>query len=331
MRIGILGAGSFGTSLAKNLASFSNSKHNITIYCNREEIANEINTFHTNSTYLPNAKLPLEIFATTTITDLYKTKLIILVTPVKFIKNTIKLLTNFPKHIPLLIASKGIETEEEDLLSNIVHKELGNINIGILTGPSFATEIAENLVSSLILATHSHSLSTQIINDLNFSTIRMYQSEDIIGCQIGGAIKNIIAIAAGISKGLNLGHNALAALITRGTKEISTIISAFGGNPITAYGLSGLGDLVLTATSLESRNFSLGLAIAKNNGYTPNIKKGKFGIAEGIYTAKAIFNISQKKNIYTPICQEVYKVLYCNKDPRNSIKDLLCSSIKSEF
>lgn len=331
MKIGILGAGSFGTSLAKNLASFSNTKHNIVIYCNRKEIANEINNFHTNNTYLPKTTLPLEIVATTKITDLYNTTLIILVTPVKFVKTTIRMLRNFPEDIPLLIASKGIDTEEEDLLSNIVQKELGNINIGILTGPSFATEIAQNLVSSLILATPSSELSTQIIKKLDFSTIKMYHSEDIIGCQIGGAIKNIIAIAAGISKGLNLGHNALAALITRGAKEISTIISSFGGNPITAYGLSGLGDLVLTATSLESRNFSLGLAIAKNKGFTINLQKEKFGIAEGIFTAKAIFNISNKKNIYTPICQEVYKVLYCNKDPRNSIKDLLYSSIKSEF
>lgn len=330
MQIGILGAGAFGSALAKNLA-FSKAKHSITLYCFEKEVAANINKNHVNNLYLPRISLPQNITATSLINDLYNSEVILLTIPVKYVRSTLQQLTSYPKNTPLIICSKGIEHPSGLLVSNIVSEALGNISTCVLTGPSFASEIANNLTSTLVLASNTLDFSKKLINKLSFTNIKLYTSNDIIGCQVGGAIKNIIAIASGIIKGLNMGHNALAGLITRGLNEIATTITAYGGNPKTAYGLSGLGDLVLTATSSESRNFSLGLSIAKNGGYTQELQKDKLGIAEGVFTTEAIYNFSQSHKLYLPICQEIYKILYCNKNPNNSISDILDSNIKSEF
>lgn len=331
MNIGILGAGAFGTALAKNLAQFSNTKHNVTLYSVNKDVCYDINNNHANSVFLPNISLPNNLIATNTVTDLYNCNLILLVTPVKFIRSVLNELTNYPKHIPLIIMSKGIEEETQDLVSDIIIETLGEIPIGVLTGPTFAVEIANNLVSALTLATKNLEMASTIIKQLNFSTIRIYKSTDVIGCQIGGAVKNVIAIAAGIIKGLNMSHNALAGLITRGVVEIATVIKAYNGNTSTAFGLSGLGDLVLTATSPESRNYSLGLAIAQANGYSTNIHKTKKGVAEGLFSAQSIHKIIQKHNLHLPICQEVYRIIYQQKKPTDSIKDILNNPIKAEF
>ncbi len=331
MKIGILGAGAFGSSLAKNLSTSASSYHDIILFCFETELKDNINNKHINNLYLPNVVLPNNIHATSNITDLYNSDIIILTVPVKFIRNILNDLKNYPKHIPIIIASKGIEYPSGNLVSDIITEHLGSIPLAVLTGPSFATEIANNAISSLVLASYSLDFAEELITKLGFTNIRLYKSDDVIGCQVGGGVKNIIAIASGIVKGLEMGHNALAGLVTRGIREIQSLITAYGGNSQTAYGLSGLGDLVLTATSPESRNFSLGIAIAKNNGYSSNMKKDKSGIAEGVFTTKAIHSFNKKYGLYLPICTEIYNILYEDKKPTDSILDIMSANIKSEL
>lgn len=331
MKIGILGAGAYGTSIAKNLGSFSSAKHEILIYSYEQDVEESINNEHVNTKYLPGVQLDECVKATANLKDLYACEVILITTPVKFIRGLLKDLTDMPKHIPLIIASKGIENESGLLVSNIITSLLGEDTIiGVLTGPTFATELAHEKISALVLAMDNLERSKELINKLQFGNVKVYMSDDIIGTQIGGAVKNVLAIATGIISGKNLGHNALAALLSRGMVEVGRVVEAYNGKKETTYGLSGLGDLVLTATSPESRNFSLGLAIAKAGHYSEDLKAEKAGFSEGKLTAKSLYELKNKHTLYLPICTEVYNILYEGKTIDAAIKDLLESDPKAE-
>lgn len=330
MYIGIIGSGAWGTALAINLTKFSNTQHKVLMFAHEQELSEEINQKQTNSKYFAAFKLNSNIKASSNINDLLACDILLLTTPVPFIK---PVLTNLiGKDIPpIIICAKGINKEGQ-IVSNVVTDTLGDkVTLLSLSGPSFATEIADGMLCALSLASNNFDYSNQIIQDLSFKNIRLYPSDDLIGSQVGGALKNVIAIAAGITKGLNLGHNALASLITRGNYELYLLTTSMGGKSSTAYGLSGMGDLILTATSTESRNFSLGLAIAKQKKFSHDITPGKSGIAEGYYTADSINTLANKYNIDLPICSAVYQVLYQNKDLNVVINSLLSREIEREF
>lgn len=331
MKIGILGAGAYGTSIAKNLGGFSEATHEILMYCYEEEVVESINKQHENTKYLKGVELDPCVVATPKLEDLYSCELILVTTPVKFIASLLQQFKDFPKHIPLIIASKGIENETGKLVSDIIKDNLGpDVKIGVLTGPTFATELAHHKISALVLAMDEGNEAKSYIEQLKFSNVKVYHSDDVIGTQIGGAVKNVLAIATGIIEGKKLGHNALAALIARGMVEVARVVEAYGGKKETTYGLSGLGDLVLTATSPESRNFSLGLAIAAAGHYSADVKGEKAGFSEGYFTAKSLYELKEKKGLYLPICTEVYNILYQGKSIDESIATLLNSGTKAE-
>ena len=221
----------------------------------------------------------------------------------------------------ILVASKGIDNKELKFLNEIFEKYINKDNLAFISGPSFAKEVIQNKPTALVIASSNEKLALEF-KEFFPDFIKIYTSSDVIGIEIAGAYKNVIAIAAGICEGLNLGENARAALISRGLVEIDRFGEYFGASKDTFLGVAGSGDLFLTANSTQSRNFRVGLNLAKGK-YLNDILNELGEIAEGVYTTKAIYEISKKYNIYTPIAEEVYKIIYTGKKPVESLKDLL--------
>jgi len=221
----------------------------------------------------------------------------------------------------ILVASKGIDNKKLKFLNEIFEKYINKDNLAFISGPSFAKEVIQNKPTALVIASSNKKLALEF-KEFFPDFIKIYTSSDVIGIEVAGAYKNVIAIAAGICEGLNLGENARAALISRGLVEIDRFGEYFGANKDTFLGVAGSGDLFLTANSTQSRNFRVGLNLAKGK-YLDDILDELGEIAEGVYTTKAIYEISNKYNIYTPIAVEVYEIIYTGKKPVESLKDLL--------
>jgi len=225
------------------------------------------------------------------------------------------------KNKKILIASKGIDNKKLKFLNEIFEEYIDSNNLAFISGPSFAKEVLQNKPTALVIASKNKSLSKEF-KEFFPKFIKIYTSLDVVGVEIAGAYKNVIAIASGICEGLNLGENARAALISRGLVEIARFGEYFGADKDTFLGVAGSGDLFLTANSTMSRNFRVGLNLAKGK-YLDDILAELGEIAEGVYTTKAIYEIAKKYNIYTPIAKEVYKIIYTGKKPVESLKDLL--------
>ena len=255
-----------------------------------------------------------------TLEEIFKNEYIVIVIAAQFIREFIQKYKKNLKNKKILVASKGIDNKELKFLNEIFEEYLDSENICFLAGPSFAKEVKENKPTALVVAGNK-----KIANEFGLffpPFIKTYISDDIYGVEVAGAYKNVIAIAAGICEGLNLGENAKAALIARGLVEIARFGEFFGAKKNTFLGVAGAGDLFLTANSTMSRNFRVGLNLAK--GKLLNDILNELGeVAEGVYTTKAIYEIAKKENIYTPIANEVYKIIYENKKVKNSLKDLL--------
>jgi len=322
--LSIIGGGAWGTALGKSLAS--NFK-TVKIFAVEPEVVVSINKEHINKRYLPNVALPHNVSATNNLQDLVDGKIFLVTTPTQYIR---KVLANIHyKHNAIfLICAKGIENTSGKLISQILG-DLGISNIGVLSGPSFASETAQDLPTALVLA--SKSYNENLMQQLTTANIRTYYSNDIIGCQIGGAIKNVVAIAGGIIKGAALGHNALAALVSRGLHEILVLNEYFGGESASIFGLTGLGDLMLTATSETSRNYSLGYAIGKLGKFDVNLLNDVKGVAEGYYTTKILQQIMQDNNLNMPICKEVFEICYNHKTVKMALQTLMQRPLKQEF
>ncbi len=336
-KLGILGDGAWGTALSM---AFYKNFSDVLIYSRSQYIADSINNNHYNPNYLQDIKLPNNIKATLNINEVAKLcDVILIVIPTQYIRDTIALIKDINKDAIFLICSKGIEINSKKMISQIIIDELNNTlnydvtnNIGVLTGPTFAREVMNGLPTTFVLAKASIEKSKDICEKLKTESIRLYYSNDVIGTQIGGAAKNVIAIAAGIIEGANLGHNALAGLITRGLQELLSLSNYYGGSKDTIFGLSGLGDLVLTSTSINSRNFSLGYEIGKLGYYDSLIINEKLpGIAEGYYTSCALNELIIDNNLSMPICREVYEICYNGKSVETSIRSLMSRSLKSEI
>lgn len=327
MNLGIIGAGSWGTALAQVL---SVNFKNVFLWDIDKEVLQSIDSIRVNKKYHPDIVLNDNIKAVYSLKDLVDTSDIILVViPTQYIRQTLKDITI--KNKPVVSASKGIEVNTLNLVSDILIETL-NIDkdyIFSLSGPSFAKEVIKGLPTAVVLA-GNQEIGSKLIHHFNTKTFRVYQSDDIIGVEVGGAIKNVIAIATGISDGLGFGNNARASLITRGLYEISKIVKVYNGNPQTVYGLSGLGDLVLTATGDLSRNRTFGILIGRGFSVDEALKKvGQ--IVEGYSTVKAVYNIKNKYNLELPISMQVYKILYESLDPKKAAEELMNRSYKFEF
>ena len=325
MKIGIIGGGVWGSAIAKLL---SNNK--VCIITRDTKIVTSINE-HRFNPRLKYAVFNENVSATADLNEAKDMDYLFLTLPSQKIRDVLSKVDLSKNTQEIIIASKGIEIESCSFLSDVVKEVSKNTNINILSGPCFSEEVSQNLPTAVTFAS-SNKKSFENINSLfHNKNFRIYYSEDLIGCQIGGALKNIYAIAAGITLGLNLGENAKSALITRSFVEITRFGEAMGAKKQTIFGLSGLGDLILTCSSLKSRNTKFGQLISStNNPDIDDILKSQ-QITEGYYTVKAVKNIADDKKIEMPIMNAIYNILYNQYNIKDVINNLLERPIKDEI
>ncbi|OMH41393.1 NAD(P)H-dependent glycerol-3-phosphate dehydrogenase [Desulfurobacterium indicum] len=323
MVIGILGSGSWGSALSIH---FGNNGFNVIQWCREKEVADSINRERENRKYLSGVPYPESVRAVSDIEEFFaKVKDIVFsVIPAQFTGDFWKANREYLVKRKVICASKGIEISSLKLLSQVYAEVVGG-DYFVLSGPTFAREVAFGKPTAAVLAGKNIDKTFEVVNLLNTKLFRLYASDDLIGVETGGAMKNVIAIAAGISDGMELGNNARAALITRGLHEIKNLGVRLGGKEKTFYGLSGMGDLILTCTGNLSRNRQFGLTIGRGEG-----EVDKKYVVEGVHTVKAAVELSKRLNVEMPITRAVYAVLYEGKKPSEIMLDLLSRPVKEE-
>ncbi|MCX7913430.1 MAG: NAD(P)-dependent glycerol-3-phosphate dehydrogenase, partial [Thermodesulfovibrionales bacterium] len=326
--ISVIGAGSWGTTLASLLAD---KGYDVVIWAREREVVDYINNQKENKLYLPGFILPESLKATNNLIEAVATsRYIINVVPTQYVRSVFsQALTFINKEAIVVSASKGIELNSHKTPSLIL-KELLNRQISVISGPSFAKEVMLKSPTAVTLATDDRKVGLMLQELFNTNYFRVYTHDDVIGVEIGAALKNVIAIAAGICDGLGLGNNARAALITRGIFEISRLGVRLKAKEITFFGLSGIGDLILTCTSMQSRNYTVGYRLGKGESLTDIMSKMKH-VAEGISTAQAAYELSIKYGVEMPITEQVFLTLYGGKAPIDAVKDLMNRTLKREF
>ena len=317
--IGIIGSGSFGCALANVLSS---KGYNVKIWSFKNEEAEVINNEH-RCMFINNSKLDERIVCYTNYEDVIDdSEYLILVTPSSVIRNTCKNIKEYVTNQKIIIASKGMEIETNKLLTDIVKEELSSKYIGILSGPSHAEEVIKNMYSEVVFASNDKDYNNEIEELLETNNFKVELSNDVIGVQVGGTLKNIIALCSGILYGLNLGSNINAVLMTKGLEEIKKIGVKLGAKEETFYGLSGLGDLLTTCESNDSRNRRCGILLAQNKDLE-TIKKEIGMIIEGLDALKIAMSLSNKYNIDSKIIRQIYKIIYNKEDPETIITSIL--------
>ena len=330
MKIAILGAGAWGTALAINLLKNSNSRHEIALWTKDSGHCGELLQERTNRQFLPGFPLPESLQLTSDLSVAIKADLALIVVPTAGLRETLCAIVACGKAIPVIWGGKGFEAESAKLPYQIVLEEYeGVAPYGVLSGPSFAQEVAQGLPAALTLASRDDEFSKNTSAQLHTSRLRVYSSTDTIGVETGGAIKNVITIAAGISDGMGLGHNARAALITRGLAEITRLGLKLGGRIETFMGLTGVGDLILTCTGDLSRNRQVGIMLAAGKSL-PDILQELGHIAEGVYTARAVLKLSQELDVEMPITQAVCSILNDEVPAKKALEVLLNREQKTE-
>lgn len=326
-KISIIGGGAWGTALACVAARTS---ANVRLWAREEEVVQGINEAHMNTVFLKDISLPHNIQATSDLEKACSADLILMVPPAQYLR---PILENMRQHLnsdtPLALCAKGIEQQSGLLMTDVAYEAVPNSPIAVLSGPTFASEVAKALPSAVTIASDDLSLAEQIAQILGSASFRPYVSDDPIGAEIGGAVKNVLAIACGIVHGRGLGENARAALITRGLAEMLRFGEKKGAKRDTLMGLSGLGDLILTCSSLQSRNMSLGAALGRGQKLTDILKERK-SVSEGAFTAPILAKIAQDLEVDMPIVQAVNAILNENLDVETAMRDLLSRPFKKE-
>lgn len=324
--ISIIGSGSWGVALGIHLASLGN---NVKIWSFVEEEANLINK-ERKCKFLPQATIPQNVFCSTDFkTVIEGTEMLLIVTPSKFVRETIEKFKQYVTNQQIIICSKGFEESTLYTLNEVVEEELPNCKIGGLSGPSHAEEVSLGIPTALVIASKDDELLKNVQETFMSETLRIYTSYDLKGAELGGALKNIIAFCAGVITGLNLGDNTFAALLTRGLSEMAKLSIKMGGEPKTIYGLTGLGDLIVTCMSNHSRNRRAGILIGQ--GKTIEEARQEIGMTiESIDNIKTAYKLSKKYNVEMPIVNTVYKVLFENLDAKQAIADLMTRNPKFE-
>lgn len=324
--IAIIGSGSWGVAIAIYLAG---KGHNIKIWSFSKEECDMIND-ERKCMFLPNATINENIQCLMDYKEVIKDSDIIFhVTPSKFTRDIVCAYKEYVKDQPIIICSKGFESSTLKTLDEVIKEELPNSKIGVLSGPSHAEEVSLNVPTALVVACEDTTVSDMVVDIFKSETMRMYTSKDVKGVELGGALKNIIAFCAGVCAGLELGDNTFAALITRGLVEISRLGVAMGGNKDTFYGLTGLGDLIVTCASEHSRNRKAGMLIGR--GKTIEETRKIVGMTiESIDNIEVAYKLSKKYNIEMPIVNTVYEVLFNKLDPKEGVNILMTRSLKEE-
>jgi glycerol-3-phosphate dehydrogenase (NAD(P)+) len=327
-RITLLGGGSWGTALSKLL---SENGHNITVWLRDEAQVRELTEKRVNEKYLPKVKIPENIVFTSNINEAVKeAEILLLVTPTQMVRGVLKQIKDEYKDGKIIInASKGIERGTMKLVSGIVKEETKNSTFAVLSGPSHAEEVGLSMPTAITIACEDKDVAEELQDIFMSSYFRVYTNEDVIGAELGGALKNIIALGAGISDGIGYGDNAKAALMNRGIVEIARLGIAMGADVHTFYGLTGIGDLIVTCTSKHSRNWNAGYLIGQ--GLTKDEAIKKIGmVVEGIPTTYAAYELSDKLNVDMPIVDAMYDVLENNADVKETVNKLMLRDKKEE-
>ena len=330
-KIAVIGSGGWGIALAILLHK---NGHNLTIWSFDKKETEELKASRENKTKLPNILLPKDIEVTNDLKKAVDGKdILILAVPSKTIRSVSKSLKNIIKDNQIIVnVAKGLEENTLKTMTDIIEEELKEKNpkVAVLSGPSHAEEVGRGIPTTCVVSAHNKELTLYLQNIFMNPSFRVYTSPDMIGVEIGGALKNVIALAAGIADGLNYGDNTKAALITRGIKEISALGVAMGGEQSTFYGLTGLGDLIVTCASMHSRNRRAGILLGQGKTIDEAIKEVNM-VVEGVYSAKSALMAAKKYNIEIPIIEQVNAVLFENKNAAEAVNELMIRDKKLEI
>ena len=325
-KIAIIGAGAWGTALAQSMA---NSGKNVIMWALEPEVVESINHHHENKMYLKDVRLNEMIKATHNLDDIKDCDVFLITTPAQHVRKTLEQMKTTLTGKPFVICSKGIEIETGSLLSDVAHEVIPDAQVGVLTGPTFASEVARGLPCAVTLAMENKSVGEKIVKLIGSRTLRTYLTDDVIGAQLGGAVKNVIAIASGVVQGRGMGESARCALVTRGLTEISRLAKAMGARKSTLMGMCGVGDLMLTASSMQSRNFSLGVALGEGKTLE-DILGERIAVTEGVHTAKALQVMSQNQAVDMPISNAVNAFLSEGAKIEDIVEHLLDRPLRKE-
>jgi len=328
VKLAVLGGGSWGTALSAHLAR---SSHEVRLWLRTAEVARAINETHQNPAYLPGVALPAGLQATTDLRAAVSgADIAFVVIPSGFCRPVYRELRAAAAPGLLLVsATKGIETETLSRMTEVAAREAPGHPLAVVSGPSFALEVAQGQPTTVVVAASDLAVAEAVQRVLSTRAFRAYSSDDVIGVEVAGALKNVIAIAAGIIDGLGYGHNTVAALITRGLAEMTRLASALGGRADTLSGLAGLGDLVLTCTGALSRNRRVGQALGGGQSLA-EATAGTHMVAEGVRTTLAACALADRAGIEMPIASQMRAVLYEGKPPRDAVEELMLRTLRRE-
>jgi glycerol-3-phosphate dehydrogenase (NAD(P)+) len=329
MRCAVIGGGAWGTALADHLAR---NQHQVLLWAREQDVVDEISRDHRNTRFLTGATLDSRLRATTNLREAasFATDLVLLVTPSQVLRSIVKqMCDDLPANALVVVASKGIEQGTLLLLNQVVEQELSGVRTVALSGPTFSAEVVAARPTAVVAASSEESAAATVQRALSTGRFRVYTQTDVVGVELGGSLKNVMAIATGISDGLNLGFNARAALITRGLAEITRLGIALGARAETFAGLAGIGDLVLTCTGMLSRNRSLGMEIGGGKSLEEALQ-GKETIAEGVATTDSAYELAKRVGVDMPIVNAVYRTLFTAQPASQAIGDLMERELRSE-
>lgn len=327
-QIAVIGSGGWGTAIASLLAK---NGHAVTLWSYLQAESEALSKDKENKQFLPGVILPDSISYTTSLSEAAeKAEIMVMVTPSQAIAKTAASLAPFVKPGTIIvIASKGIEQETQKRLSEVVSEAIPQAKVAVMSGPSHAEEVGRELPTTNVIASNDIMLSQYLQDVFMRDTFRVYTGQDMVGVELGGALKNVIALCAGITDGLGLGDNAKAALMTRGMAEITRLGVAMGAEPMTFLGLAGMGDLIVTCTSMHSRNRRAGILIGQGMSPEQAVEEVKM-VVEGFYTTKAAYLLAKKMNVEMPIVEQAYGVLFEGKDPKTAVMSLMIRDKKHE-
>lgn len=331
-QIAIIGAGAWGTALSIVLGR--KQRHQVRLWAYEKEVCDSINNQRVNSRFLPQHQIPDGVSASGNLTEVLDgAEIVVSAVPSQHCRRLFTLMSShlLPEMV-IVSATKGLEEQTLSRMSEVITEVTNSrLRVGALSGPTFAVEVARGDPTAIAIASNDGRLAGIVQREFSDPAFRVYTNDDVVGVELGGALKNIIAIAAGVCDGLGLGHNSVAALITRGLAEMTRLVVACGGRAETMSGLAGLGDLVLTCTGGLSRNRSVGVELGRGRKL-PEIIAGMHGmVAEGVFTANAAVQLAQARGVEMPITDQIYAVLNQGKPPREAIHELMTRSSKSEL
>jgi glycerol-3-phosphate dehydrogenase (NAD(P)+) len=331
-QIAVIGAGAWGTAISIVLGR--KGSHHVRLWAHEKDVCDSITSSHVNERFLPGVAIPQYVSATGSLQDaLHDAEIVVSVMPSQHCRTIFQQMRGHLKPGVLIVsATKGIEEATLLRMTEVITDVVGprNVRVGALSGPSFAKEVARGDPTAIAVASHDPHLAETVQREFSDPRFRIYTNDDVVGVELGGSLKNTIAIAAGVCDGLGLGHNSIAALITRGLAEITRLVIACGGRQETMSGLAGLGDLVLTCTGGLSRNRNVGVELGRGHKL-PEIIAGMHGmVAEGIFTTQAAVGLARARNVEMPITEQMHAILHDGKAPSDAIHELMTRSARSE-